>query len=394
MIISRRNFLKTSAAAIALISTGGVIRAFDQGAFSTGKGPAYEPWQSWNEEDIDSDTNPLFRFVKASILASNAHNTQPWLYRIRENEIDLYTDISRNIGTMDPYFREMNISLGCAIENLDLAANASSYESKVTLYPGGFEQIHVANITLTPGVMTSPDLYHVIGKRHTDRAAYDSDKQVEPATLQQMEKLSSEFPDVKVAWFTDADKKTEVGNLIIHATEAIIGDQSQSGDSHKWNRHDWDELQRHKDGISIDASGNSEMIRFFGKVLPDSVKSFNDYWLKMTKSPQVSTASVFGMLLVRNQRDRTQLMQAGRLWQRMHLWAVTNGLAAQPLNQLHERRDRELQLGIEPLFGKAIEKLVNAPGYEGLFTFRMGYPTGQALASPRRPAEEVLLTHH
>ncbi|MBH5320908.1 twin-arginine translocation signal domain-containing protein [Paenibacillus sp. GSMTC-2017] len=392
MSISRRNFLKGSAAAIALLSTGGVFHAFDQGAFSTGKGSAYEPWRVWNQEDINSDANPLFRLIKASILASNAHNTQPWLYRIGNNEIDLYANVSRNIGTIDPLFREMNISLGCAIENLELAAKASDFETKVTLYPGGFEQIRVANIVLTPAVVASPDHYSIIGKRHTNRAAYDLDKQVEPATLQEMSNLANSFPDVKIVWFSDEAHKTEIGNVIINATEAIIGDKTQSGDSHKWYRHDWDELQRNKDGISIDSSGNSGMTRFFGKVLPTSIKSFNDYWIKLTKNPQVSTASVFGMLLVRNQSDRTQLIQAGRLWQRMHLWAVTKGLAAQPLNQPHERRDREVQLGIEPIFGKAIEKLVNTPGYEGMFTFRMGYPTSQALASPRRPAEEVLLT--
>lgn len=332
--------------------------------------------------------------VKASILAANAHNTQPWLYGIGENEIDLYADVSRNIGTIDPYFREMNFSLGCAIENLDLAAKAAGYQSKVTLFPGGFEQIRIASFALTPGVVASPDLYHAIGKRHTNRAAYDREKQVEPAKLHEMEQLGSPFPDVRVAWFSDSAKKTELGNLIIRATEAIIDDKTQAGDSHRWYRHDWDELQRHKDGPSMDATGNSGMIRFFGKILPPSIKTFNEYWLKSTKSPQVSTASVFGTLLVRNQSDRIQLMQAGRLWQRMHLWATANGLAAQPLNQPHERRDRELQLSSESVFGNAIEKLVNTPGYEGMFTFRMGYPTSQALASPRRSAEEVLLTPH
>ncbi|GKU77795.1 hypothetical protein [Paenibacillus sp. L3-i20] len=61
--------------------------------------------------------------------------------------------------------------------------------------------------------------------------------------------------------------------------------------------------------------------------------------------------------------------------------------------QTHERRERELWLGIEPIYGEAIAKLVPMIGYEGVFTFRMGYPLHKALASPRRSAEEVVLHH-
>jgi len=113
----------------------------------------------------------------------------------------------------------------------------------------------------------------------------------------------------------------------------------------------------------------------------------------MTKEIHVSTASLFGMILVRNQTDRLQLLQAGKLWQRMHLWSVAHGLAMQPLNQPHERRDRELQLGVEPVFGKAIASLAGTAGFEGVFSFRAGYPASEGLASPRRPAGEVVLTN-
>ena len=389
VMMSRRNFLKGAIAAGVLLSTGGVIHAYNQGAFSTGRGPAYEPWHNWMEEE--EGTKPLLRLVKAAVLAANAHNTQPWLYRINELGIDVYADISRNIGTMDPLFREMYISLGCAIENLIIAAKANGYDAKVTLIPGKFDHIHVANIALTQRSQTRPELYEAIGHRHTNRAAYDRNKKVEAAVLRELERLGDDLADVKAIWFVDSLRREELGQLIVRATEAIVGDQVQASDSHKWYRHDWDEIQRHKDGTTLDATGNSAPIRFIGKLLPVSERSANNYWLKMTKETQVATAPAFGMILVRNQADRVQLMQAGRLWQRMHLWSTAHGLAMQPLNQPHERRDRERQLGIDPKFGRAIAKLVEEPGFEGVFTFRAGYPVSIGLLSPRRPAAEVLL---
>lgn len=209
--------------------------------------------------------------------------------------------------------------------------------------------------------------------------------------MQELERLADDLPDAKAVWFADSSPRVEIGQFIIRATEAIVHDQIQAGDSHKWYRHKWGEIQLHKDGTTLDETGNAAMTRFFGKLVPVSEQTSNHYWLKMTREIQVPTASVFGMIVVRNQSDRVQLLQAGRLWQRMHLWSTAYGLAVQPLNQPHERRDRKFQLGIEPEFGRALAEFVAAPGFEGVFTLRAGYPASEGLASPRRLAEQVLL---
>ena len=86
-----------------------------------------------------------------------------------------------------------------------------------------------------------------------------------------------------------------------------------------------------------------------------------------------------------------QAFKAGILWQRMHLWATTCGLAMQPMNQINERADREAQLGIEPRFGDALKELLGDPSWRGIFTFRVGYPTEQAPPSPRRAAGDVVM---
>ena len=103
----------------------------------------------------------------------------------------------------------------------------------------------------------------------------------------------------------------------------------------------------------------------------------------------VATAPGFGLLVVRD-ANNTRRLEGGRFWQRVHLWATTQGLAAQPLNQLTERADRERQLGIEPTFGRALTGLIGDPGWKALMPFRIGYPTVTALASPRRAVQEVL----
>lgn len=395
--MSRGAFLKGAGATLVLVAGGGVYRAFDQGVLSTGQGPAYEPWESWRQ--VSSEEGSL-ALVSSAILASNPHNSQPWLFQVEEDRIDLFANREHNIGAIDPFLREMYIGLGCALENLVLAAGAKGYDYRLTLMPNGSDPTHAARIELSSGESssetTTSELYEAIPDRHTNRAAYDTERPVRADILDALENLSREDPEiseVEILWFTDEQEHQRVGDLTVRATEAITADGEQSHDSHEWFRHDWDELQRerYRDGTTIDAGGNPALTRAAAKMLPPlSAEQSNGYWLDGTKT-QVQSAAAFGVLTVGDGQSNAQRMQAGRLWQRIHLWAVTQGLAMQPLNQIHERVDREAQLGTQTTFTDALTDLVGDPELQGIFTFRTGYPTVEAPSSPRRAVEEVVL---
>ena len=142
--LSRRNFLKGAAAGTVLLAGGGVWHASSSGVFSTGKGPAYEPWENWRADD---GRGPL-PLVRAAVLAANPHNTQPWLFRLSESRIYLFADTTRNIGAIDPYLREMHVGIGCALENLLLAAEANGYAFEFALAPDTPNPTHIARIEL------------------------------------------------------------------------------------------------------------------------------------------------------------------------------------------------------------------------------------------------------
>jgi len=130
--MQRRSFLKGTGAVIVAVAGGGVWRAYDQGVFSVGEGPAYEPWKDWRKDS--NDGSPLV-LVRAAILAASPHNTQPWLFKVTNSSIELYIDTQRNVGALDPYLREEHIGMGCALENLMLAATANGYAATVSLVP-------------------------------------------------------------------------------------------------------------------------------------------------------------------------------------------------------------------------------------------------------------------
>jgi nitroreductase len=393
--VKRRVFVE-GAAAIALLAVGGGLwRANHEGVFSVGEGPAYEPWTNWR---VDANQGP-FALVRAAILAANPHNTQPWLFGVTESRIEVYADTNRNLGAFDPYLREMHIGLGCAVENMALAAAAYGYASKVTLHDGTLEAIPekpqrklVATLDLSPGSRRRDELYDAIPRRHTNRAAYAIGRPVAPEVLGALRRLADDEPTLKLFLFTSAEERREFGAAVLTATETIIADKPMIDASQRWFRQSWTEVQKFRDGPTLDTAGLGPLVTAAAKMLPPlSVETNHRYWLQATRDVQIPSTPVFGLIAVRALYDRAQAMRAGRAWQRMHLFATARGLAMQPINQPVELVDRERQLSKQRDAEMILEKLTADPAWKPTFAFRMGLPQRQAPASPRRPVKDVMV---
>jgi nitroreductase len=337
--------------------------------------------------------------VRAAILAANPHNTQPWLFKVTGRQIELHADRGRNLGSFDPYLREMHIGLGCALENLVLAAPFGGYRAVVTLPEGRLgpvpaepEPTLVARIDLSPGKQEQSRLYDAIPRRHTNRSAYDSDRSPSMELISAVRRMAGGDTEIQVFLYTTEEGRAKCGEAVITATQAIIADRTMVLDSEEWFRHSWADVQKFRDGPTLDAAGLSPLMTTIAKMLPPSSPETNHrFWLDSTRKVHVPTAPVFGLIAVRDLYDRAQTLRAGRLWQRMHLWATTEGIAMHPLNQPVEMVDRERQLGGEPRATRALSAITGDPAWKPTFFFRMGYPNREARPSPRRPVESVVL---
>jgi nitroreductase len=379
--MNRRSFLKIAGITLLAAAGGVAYRAADQGVFSAGQGAAYEPWKTWQTDDS-------LALIRSAILAANPHNTQPWRFAIKANQIDLYADPARNLGTVDPFRREMYLGLGCALENLSLAAQANGWSPAITWMPDPAQPTWAASVHLTSAEARPSDLYHAIPKRHTNRAAYAS-RDLPVDTFQTMQALIAPQENVRLIWLT-GEAARRFGEATYAATEAFAADAEQSADSGRWFRHDWHDIQTLRDGLTLDAQATSPLITTLGKLLPPLSNEQNDqYWLQATRT-QMDNSAAFGILAVPNANDNAARLQAGIAYQRLHLWAVTQGMAMQPVNQIVERAEREVSSGVAPRFGQVLAELVGDPNWQGVLPFRIGYPTLEPLPSPRRAAEQVV----
>ena len=92
-----------------------------------------EPWNV-SEDAFPKDGSmrgKLKFFLKYAILAPSSRNTQPWNFKIlNDNTIELYADRSRALPVVDPRGRELTISCGAALGYLQITIRHFGYKYK------------------------------------------------------------------------------------------------------------------------------------------------------------------------------------------------------------------------------------------------------------------------
>jgi hypothetical protein len=82
------------------------------------------------QSDGNLDARELIRYAT---LAASSHNTQPWKFRIQEDQVTILPDFSRRCPVVDPDDSHLFKSLGCAAENLVHAAAAQGFSAEVKI---------------------------------------------------------------------------------------------------------------------------------------------------------------------------------------------------------------------------------------------------------------------
>lgn len=383
--ISRRGALRAlgfGGATVLVAGTGALsYRVYDTAALNPGSGPAFNPWTQWR-----TTPGPLGA-VACAVLAASPHNTQPWTFALTENLIEVFVDRSRGTGTVDPLRREQFVGLGCAVANLLLGADARGLVPNLQWLPDGPDGDRIATVAVGSGEAVTSPSYDAIGRRHTNRGPYTS-RALPQNLLDDIVEVNG-LDGVGVQWVVDPEPRATLSQLLVDAAEAVTQDEQQSRDGFVWFRANNDEVQRYRDGLTLDGQGLSPPVLALAKLLPASSRTEGDkFWVEQTRTVHTATAAAYGVITATTPDDRATQLDAGRLLQRIHLAATSRGVALQHMNQITERIDRESTTGVPATFAPRFAQLL-PEGELPLLTFRVGYPVRDGRRTPRRSARSV-----
>jgi hypothetical protein len=325
------------------------------------------PWDYWRS----NEGTGTVRVASAAILAASPYDTQPWLFRLRADRIEVVADATRNLAGLDPYQREFYMGLGCAIENACVAASSQGLNARVTLLPNGPGADPAAILAFEPMAGAPHPHHEAIALRHTHRGPYQQDRQVEEAAKSALMGQAT-TPDVKLILIDAHGNEGRIfSDLMIEATLRILDVASLREGRHA--------------GVKAAAPDGADLSEA-------ALQKADSNWLEATRTVACATASIFGLIMVRGSRaDHRLHMEAGRLWQRLHLEGTTRGLAMQPMNHHIEVIDFEASTNGTSAMALRMGLGADWKGWEPIFGFRAGYAAGAAPTSARRPLSAVVI---
>lgn len=266
--------------------------------------------------------------VRYATLAPNSHNTQPWKFRIDTDRIDVLPDFSRRCPAVDPDDHHLFVTLGCATENLVLAARAHGLRADVSVFNATADAIR---IDLEPAAPEDSPRFRAITKRQCTRANYDG----KPVPSEQLSALeaSATNEDVAAMMFTAKRDLETILEYVVAGNTAQMNDKAFIAELKQWIRFSEPSIVEHRDGLFSASSGNPTVPNWVGKTMLNFVFTEDSENEKYTGHIR-SSAGVIAF--VSQEDNRESWINVGRCYERFALQATVFGLRHAHINQAVE----------------------------------------------------------
>lgn len=345
-------------------------------------GAAFSIWHDGSMKDYAAavatqrtpqpDTPELLEIVRCATLAASGHNTQPWRFHLDQRRIAMLPDATRRTPAVDPDDHHLFVSLGCAAENLALAAGALGRPAEVQFEPYGAGSLV---FDLRNGPPRRSVLFEAIPRRQSTRADYDG-KPVSAADLSTLA-AAAQVPGVDLVLLTQRPQIERVLDLVLAGNQAQMADAAFVRELKHWIRFNPRQALASGDGLFSATTGNPIVPTWLGSLMFDLVfrtAAENERYARQMRS----SAGV--AIFVSHHDDKAHWVQAGRACQRFALQATALGLKHACINQPVE------VMALRP----ELAHLAGLPGRRPDFVMRFGH--GPTLPfSARRPVQSVVL---
>lgn len=355
----------------AVVATGISLTAVGSAAYG------FMPYRDDYEEAAAAQrkllaVNPEQReLMRMATLAPNGHNTQPWKFRLGEQQISILPDLTRRTEIVDPDDHHLYISLGCAAENLVVAAAATGQATEVAI--AGSETPRI-DISLSAAEPAPCALYEAIPIRQSTRTLYDG-QQISAQDMTLLEQAARE-DGVSVLFFTDAADLAAITDFVVAGNSAQMDDPAFVRELRNWLRFSYATATRTGDGLFGACSGNPVGPDWIGERL------FGMFFTKEAETrkytDQIRSSSGIAVF-VGDRDDPEHWINVGRSFERFALQATALGIRNAHVNQPIE----------DPVVRPEFASWLGLPGKRPDLVIRFGRAPLMPM-SLRRPVADVL----
>ena len=267
-------------------------------------------------------------FIQIASYASKApsgHNTQPWKFHITDSTITVLPNLDVALPVVDRNNRELFISLGCAVENLCIAASYFGYTTHIIEC-----SIEAIILELTKNALTIEDsLFHQIEKRQTNRNIYNGNK-ISDGILQQLQSIPKE--NGIQFYFTEINTPfaNTITQYIMKGNEIQMADIAFKNELLSWMRFNKKQVEATHNGLSYLVFGNPPLPRILARPIVSLFLKPN----AQNKSDRKKIDSSSHFVVCATQRDTIEeWINLGRTLQRFLLRVTEIGISYAFLNQ-------------------------------------------------------------
>ena len=273
--------------------------------------------------------NTYFLFMsEQAVKAPSGHNTQPWLFKTGETEIEIRPDFTKSLPVVDPDNRELFVSLGCAAENLCIAASHKGYRTKVAIEENGIIRIILSR---EEEDIPSP-LFSQLSVRQTNRSIYNG-KIIPEDSIRRLKSIATE-PCIGIHFFQNGSSEFEaISELIYEGNSRQMRDQHFLAELRQWMRYNKKHQNTTRDGLSYAVFGAPNLPRFISEPIISQV--INEKSQNKNDRKKIASSSHFILFTTRNNTIE-QWVNAGRTLERILLTTTAMGIVHAYMNQPNE----------------------------------------------------------
>lgn len=315
-------------------------------------------------ESIEAQLRFLLRYA---ILAPSVKNSQPWAFSVQDNRVHLIADLDRGQPIADPGRRELFISIGCALENLLVAAEHFGFRHGVSYFPEAEQVELVATVLFAPGGVPSHAragaTLSAIVRRHNDNSVFRPVPVPEQLRLRLM--ACCVEPDLRVHLTDDPHFRRWIDALTCEADRVEIADPAFRRELGYW--------------IGQGVFGAPPLMARLGNMVMSRMNLSEP--VVQQDHAIIESAPLLGLICAEGDGHLAHV-RTGQLFERLWLTATAMGVAIHPMSQTMRR----------PELRSAVLELLPSAGWMPQHLFRVGYSErDEELHTPRRPVEHVLL---